>query len=358
MQKRCLLFLVSLGVFLGAARGIARLVPWPADFGPRAKWEWLVEHADEYDVLFIGSSATYYGIVPELFDQVMAQRGHPTHSFNFGAGGMTELEAGYVLDRILALEPKKLEHVFIEASGWDLNIPDDKNAYSPRRSHWHSAKHTLVALESLPRTPKPRPEADGTPRDDWRWRAAQLHAELFLRRLTAEGQGPRIADALLDLGDETLEPTREQLAAERGYLDLGRLEGEKWDEQSGKFQAKLEQYSQTVKNIGGGNQAKLEVQKFPGLARTRAQLEEVRAAGAEPIYYTPPRATALPWAYCLAQAGVYPTFFGYNRPGKYPELYEPANHFDANHLRRVGAEAFTRLIANDFADHLSSRKKD
>ena len=97
---------------------------------------------------------------------------------------------------------------------------------------------------------------------------------------------------------------------------------------------------------------------FPGLEATQAQIQAVREHGAEPIYYTTPRPTALPWAYTLARDGVYPQFFGYNRPGKYPELYEPENHFDANHLRRSGAELFTRLLATDFADWLDRMDAD
>ncbi|MFT4540533.1 MAG: hypothetical protein ACI841_000524 [Planctomycetota bacterium] len=358
LLRRCLLFLVSLGVFLVAARGIALFVPWPADFGPRAKWEWLQENIDDYDVIFVGSSATYYGIVPELFDQVMEERGHTVRSFNFGCGGMTEVEAGYVLDQLLSLEPEKLKHVFIEASGWDLQIPDDKNAYTPRRLHWHDAKHTLGALKGLPTVAKPMPREDGTPREDWRMRSAQLHGELFMRKLTAEGQGPRIALALLGREKEVLEPTREQLAVDHGFIDLSKIEGEKWEKASAKFHAKLAQYKQTVGGIHRGNKAQLKLENFPGMQRTLAQIDEVRATGAEPIYYTAPRATALPWAYRLAESGTYPLFFGYNRPGKYPELYLPENHFDSNHLKRSGADAFTRLIATDFANTLDERKDD
>ena len=78
--------LVFLGTYVLGASGFATLVPWPMDYGQRAKFEYFAERKDEFDAIFIGSSVTAYGIVPEVFDAEMQARGHDFRSFNFGVG--------------------------------------------------------------------------------------------------------------------------------------------------------------------------------------------------------------------------------------------------------------------------------
>jgi hypothetical protein len=39
----------------------------------RDKWAHYEKHKDEYDTLFIGTSRTYRGITPALFDQLTAE---------------------------------------------------------------------------------------------------------------------------------------------------------------------------------------------------------------------------------------------------------------------------------------------
>src|SRR5690348_6244876 len=91
------------------------LLPFPEiDGGVSQKFRFFAAHKDEFDTLFIGSSRIYFQISPAIFDRVTRERGLPTHSFNFGIGGMYLPETSYLLEQILNLKPRNLSWVFIE----------------------------------------------------------------------------------------------------------------------------------------------------------------------------------------------------------------------------------------------------
>lgn len=350
-----LLAVLALASFLATGAAWRSIVPWPDEYGLRAKWEWLAEHADEIDVLFVGSSVTAYGLVPPVFDQAMAERGYELRSFNLGVGGMMPIEADHVLREVLALESARLRYVFVEAGPWEgtLYVRDQKNLFSPRMVHWHDWRGTLDALVCLSNDPPP-PEGQ----EDTRWADARRHLLIFLRKLTSAGQGLRTVRALLGLDEGALSPTPEELEELRGYVDLDVIEDEEWDRRRERFLQELERYRRDVAQVGPNNRREVPVDRHRNRAGLERQIASVRAAGAEPLYYLGPRVASDPLAYALAAAGVLPTFFGLNRPGEYPELYAIENHFDTNHLNRAGAELFTRTLARVFADHLDAERKE
>lgn len=344
---------LTLAAFLGMSAVQRALVPWPTAYGLGAKMEWLEEHKDEYDVLFLGSSVTYYGLVPPVFDQVMAERGRPLRSFNLGVGGMMPIEADRVLQRFLAMEPARLKYVFVEANSWEgtLYLRDQENLFSPRMVHWHDVQGTLDAvtcLENAPAPPEGKPDRRGEDMRD--------HGMIFLRWFSAAGAGLRTLRRLTGLDDEELDPSEEELAQLHGYKDLDVIDLPEWDRRRAGFLGDLDGYQRAVSRVGKGNRQPVDVtrhQNLPGLER---QIASIRAAGAEPIFYLGPRVASDPMAYALAEAGILPSFLPFNRPGAYPELYEPENHWDTNHLSRGGAELFTRLFAEAFADQLEGQE--
>jgi len=74
------------------------VLPFPEiDDGVSQKFRFFAAHKDEFDTLFIGSSRVYFQISPAIFDRVTRASGLPTHSFNFGIGGMYLPETSYLL---------------------------------------------------------------------------------------------------------------------------------------------------------------------------------------------------------------------------------------------------------------------
>ena len=347
---------LSLAGFAAMSSVILALKPWPDELALRAKYEYLADHAGEFDTLFLGSSVTLYGIVPPLFDSVMAERGHPTHSFNLGVGGMTSIEGDYLLREVLARNHESLKYVFVEASNWDGRIFSRASVYAARMANWHSVGHTLIALESNAHNPDPPNTAEGR---WWRWDEGWLHVQLAAGHYTCVGQGPRIVLALLGLDTDRVEPSRADLDAMHGYVQLDLQKGEMWKQARSSFlsEEKQKKFANDVAKVDAENGAAIPLETHFHPAALRAQIAAIRACGAEPIYYVGPRTFATPLEYRMAEAGLLPVLLGFNHPGKYPELYLPERHFDQTHFNRQGADAWTRLMAEAFAQHLDSRAK-
>jgi len=339
-------------VLLGLAGALAggslarALVPWPYEYGLRAKVEYFAEHRDEFDTLFLGASTTYYGIVPEVFDAEMASRGYATRSFNFGVGGMTSVEADYVLRRLLELEPGNLRWLFVEAQNWEWNTFDGRNTFSLRNVNWHDLEHTRMAWECLRNTPTPAGAAPG-----WKWNKAWLTLRLMSRKYSGAGLGKHVVRRWLGL--DPVEPSRADLDRARGYVNTDELHDAEWDGRRAEFTRKLDEYPRA--NIDAANRGGSVKSHRNGLALV-GQIRTIRAAGAEAIYYTGPFNFATPVVYRLADADVLPAYFGHNRPADYPALYDPANHTDPNHLNGTGARIWTRILASEFADWLDARE--
>ena len=86
--------------FLVTCIVLRAVLPFPEiDGGVSQKFRFFAAHKDEFDTLFIGSSRIYFQISPAVFDRVTRESGMPTHSFNFGIGGMYLPETGYLLNR-------------------------------------------------------------------------------------------------------------------------------------------------------------------------------------------------------------------------------------------------------------------
>src|SRR5262249_23207012 len=80
--------LLAAAAFLLVAAAIRPLVPWPVEYGLRAKVEYWKQHEDRFDTVFFGSSYTHRGVRPDVVDAELARRGAPQTSFNFGVQGM------------------------------------------------------------------------------------------------------------------------------------------------------------------------------------------------------------------------------------------------------------------------------
>jgi hypothetical protein len=106
---------IAVTAFFVTCVSLHAVLPFPEiDGGVSQKFRFFSAHKDEFDTLFIGSSRVYFQISPAIFDRVTRESGLPTHSFNFGIGGMYLPETAYLLEQILSLRPRNLRWVFIE----------------------------------------------------------------------------------------------------------------------------------------------------------------------------------------------------------------------------------------------------
>ena len=144
-MRAALNILAFLAAALLVATAIARVTPFPHIAIVTSKVAHFQTEGDDFDVLFLGSSRTYRQVIPEMFDRLMAEAGHPAKAYNLGIDGMRPPEDTYILEQALSKRTKPLRWVFVECSPIRLVMrPEDRGTL--RATYWHDLKRTLVSL--------------------------------------------------------------------------------------------------------------------------------------------------------------------------------------------------------------------
>jgi hypothetical protein len=323
-------FLISVAGLCLTALGLRVLLPAPNIDGVSPKVQFIRDHLDEIDTLFIGSSRVYHGLSPSVFDAVTAAAGVPTHSYNFGVDAMLPPETFYVADQILAAKPRKLRWVFIELEDVQVTISPEQ-VRTHRALSWHDWKRTWLVVRKL---------LELDVREKWKQKKNRIlqnqdtmamHSRLFLQHLANAGR-------FFDLMHWS---PQEDDATQLDYEPLG------------------DGYAPTMVRMEGERRARYEawVAADPASATPREvdryadqvfrrYAEEFRAIGATPIFFVTPGSTAfLPSKFIGAPPGAVMAF---NDARAFPSLYVASSRIDESHLNAAGADEFTRLLAFRF----------
>ena len=335
---------IGAAAFLITCLSLRVVLPFPEiDDGVSQKFRFFATHKDEFDTLFLGSSRVYFQISPAIFDHVTRESGLPTHSFNFGIGGMYLPETGYLLEQILKLKPLKLRWVFIEYDELQTKWSPE-NQTSRRALYWA----------------------------DWK------RVSLLLRKLTDAGTDvvcanpAKVRDIILHQKDEKSTRTLLTFYAtqlEKNYTNVARatdvlnyiLDRDTKERCVSYLGAAGDGYV-TRPNRMSPSQA---VGYERGLATAMAQsgtrplssytleayrqcAQEVREIGAIPIFLITPSTTQI--SIKSENTGLSGVMMAFNNPRTYPNLYRTDVRRDGQHLTRSGAEEFTRIVAANFVE--------
>jgi hypothetical protein len=329
--------------FLITCIGLRAVLPFPEiDGGVSQKFRFFAAHKDEFDTLFIGSSRIYFQISPAIFDRVTRENGLPTHSFNFGIGGMYLPESAYLLEQILNLKPRNLRWVFIEYDELQTKWSPE-NQSSRRALYWA----------------------------DWK------RVSLLLRKLTDAGAGSlslpnptKLRDVMLRRNDE--KNTRSLLTFyvaqfEKNYANVARAAdvpaylwgGDTNERRASYLGAASDGYITKPSRMSPGQAAAYERQLAAAIAGTdqrslspyaveayRQCATVVRRIGAAPIFLITPSTTQIDIV--TENAGATGVVLAFNDPLTYPSLFRSSARRDGQHLTTPGAEEFTRIVAADF----------
>lgn len=315
------------------------------------KLRYFAAHKDQYDVLFIGSSRIYRGVIPRRFDAALAAHGTPVRSFNFGIDSMAPHEANAVLRRLLALAPARLRWVVVEVGPWEGTLRP-ANRFKRRAVFWHDGVETRAVLRSTWGQ-----EASFTAKAD----LLATHLLHFAARASGAGRGPDLLRAWLparprrhafaaedadEVGDED-----DALAAGQGYRDFSpSAYGEPTTHPARRhFQQQVETYRAVVARLAAANRAPATMAAHD-LEALQRQARAIRRAGAEPFFLVPPTPRPTPDLYHLAAAQPALSILLFNDPATYPELFRVDQRFDLEHLTRQGAERFSTLLAAHLHD--------
>lgn len=324
---------------------LSAVLPFPEiDGGVSQKFRFFAAHKDEFDTLFIGSSRIYFQVSPATFDRVTRESGMPTHSFNFGIGGMYLPETGYLLEQILKLKPRKLRWVFIEYDELQTRWSPE-NQTSRRALYWADWKRVSLLLRKLtgagtdalwPPNPEKLRDIVLRQKDEKNTRGLlTFYVTQFERNYTNVS---RAADVLAYfLGRDTKERRASYLgAASDGYVTRPNRMSP----------------SQAAAYESGLAAAMAQTGTRPlspyAVAGYRQCAQEVRKIGATPIFLITPSTTQIDiTTENTGQPGVVMAF---NDPRIYPDLFRSNVRRDGQHLTKSGAEEFTRMVAANLVE--------
>ena len=309
--------------FILACAGLNAVLPFPEIDVVSSNLRFFQQHRDDFDTVFIGSSRIRHQISPAIFDRTMREAGLPTRTFNFGINGMVPPENGYVLERLLGAKPRHLKWVFIELD--ELQTKRVPEAESTRRSlYWHDRKRTSLVLRAI---------LDGGGNREAR-DLLIFHVALFAKNFTNVGRKIDFSAWITHLSKK--EALSKELGRDGdGYVPLSRTLSAA---EMAVYEAELKQ---AVTDAGS---------RFVSASTEHAYrqlVEEVRKAGATPIFIVTPLMMQIKLGF-RPESGIAGTVMSFNDARAYPQLYRNEMRLDGNHLNAVAAEEFTRLLAENF----------
>jgi hypothetical protein len=330
-----LLCVVALSAFVATCAAIHSFAPLHVN-EVSEKLLFFKTHRAEFDTVFVGSSRTYHGVSPKVFDETLRATGRTTRSFNFAIDGMQSPESLMMVRRIVALRPPSLKRIVLETSR--LRVLSNPDPVTPRDIYWHDAEALKYACRKFLADSRPRPAKKKDAGFAKAWAEFTTHLRLFAVNEMNIGR------AGLWLGEATSPPK----VKKQQPPPLG-------PDNDGFAPVFREPDERHVKNVA-------------------AEMEQLRGR-AKPVHQVDPihRGELVRLEKELAQKQVALSFvatpsvrevngkldvpdgspiFVFDDPAS--SLYRLENRFDADHLNTTGAIEFTRLLATEFARRLDA----
>jgi hypothetical protein len=327
---------------------IHEALPFPDVPLVKPKIEHLAAHHDDYDTLFLGSSRIYYQIIPAMFDRLAAEQGLPTRSFNAGIAGLRPPEDAYYFDTILRHPPKSLRWVFIELAGMRTAVDSDKIG-TVRAVYWHDwprlcalFRRALVVKpdmkkRKLTRTINNRLEPFGDFLD---------HLPLFIQNQTNLGRGSILTTHLITNVPRRSVPTPATLGEDlAGWVRTGRPEVMTGSELAAFDKALADRRIEKPTHDPGDpvSQQALET-----------MIAKIEKLGATPVLVVPPTTNKRNF-FPRSERAQKTIVLDFCDLEKFPELSEHRYRLDTDHLNTEGAEVFTRIFAQTWAEAVKRR---
>ena len=295
-----------------------------------AKLRFFALHKDEFDTIFLGSSRIYNGIAPSIFDQVLAENGVRSRSFNFGGGGMYPAEEFHILEQILALHPRNLKRMFLEIDDLQVSWVAGDNP-SQRVVAWHDTKTTVLVARKMLNLDVREPLARKLRRLRKARHSLARHAMLWARNISNEGRAFDLAESFAH-GDQK---DREKLGP--------KLDGHFPTDEVMSGEAELT-YERELAREPARNGGDVALDRYADQAY-RHYARRLRRLGVSPVFIVAPALPQFPSKFSGPPPGL---VLAYNKPSLYPDFYHSSVRVDVNHLNSTGAARFSTLVALDF----------
>ncbi|MBD6619323.1 hypothetical protein FNW02_26720 [Komarekiella sp. 'clone 1'] len=320
------------------------------------KFEHFAKHKDDYDVIFLGPSTTYQGVIPKVFDETMAANGKSIKSFNFGIMAANVAETDFYLQKILALKPANLKWVFLDCL---VDFFMEEAPTSTKNVYWHTPLKTIENFQLII-------ESTSTLKE--KISGFYANSISFLYRWLGIGYFSNFWQQKSEVLPKGI--SAEKLIQEAGYYSMD------WLENSAKrreifLSNSLDSYQKQLKQSKSGIFVRGNMSTYPlnssaikilkKIAYRIDAQEKTSKIKVEPIFFVPPVLntdfdnSAITKAY---KEGYISTLFAFNKPNTFTTLYEVDRRADGRHLNHQGAQEFTRAFAGKFSEHLKLSQQE
>lgn len=368
-KRPAFIFLYSLMFLLAliVTTGLINLISPPfqslqgtGDVG--VKFQYFTEHKDDYDIIFLGPSTTYHGIIPKLFDELMTANGYQVKSFNLGIPGANVAEMDFYLQKVLALKPTKLKWIFLDCIFDVFNEEEEPAAI--KNVYWHTPEKTIENFRLIFESNRSLLV---------KIKAFYTNFISFLYHWFGIGDFSNFLQQRKEVLSNGI--SGEKLLQEAGYYAIDWMDngekrkrlflsnyGEAYQQRLVKAKVVLFEQDDTY-NAYKYPLTKYGIKIFKDFVAKVDELEKVTKIKVEPIFLIPPTlhpeiahsASAIIKAFEL---GYIPTLFDFNHPNTLPNLYEMSNRIDDLHLNHQGAEKLTHILAIKFSEYLKLFEKE
>lgn len=322
--------------------GLRKASPMPDLLVLSPKLEAYRAAPEKYDTVFVGTSRTFYHVVPDEVARGAAEAGCPDwRVYNLGVFGLTGAEEDWLVDQVLTAGGHKLKRIVIEDplpnERTVANVTTDRARYFSSPDMWSAQVASIASYpESLPkRMFRTGMFAVGTGFD---LSGVGRGAEITFP--PGKPPEPKTFDLTYD-GFEALgsKPTPDILARRKDFEDHPE-----------KFEADLALYGTSSGEDVSARAAYL-----------AERLDRLEALGLDAALYISPDLPELNRTPRTGEAvrnlpGGYKVL-NFNRPDVHPDLFKRDLWFDFSHLGETGARRLSVELGREFCTQSAPRKE-
>jgi len=293
--------------------------------------------AADYDTVFIGTSRTFYHIVPDEVEAAMEAEGcQRPNVFNFGVFGLTGAEQDWLLDQVLAAGQGALRTVVMEDPLPEARSLDD--ATNERARFFHAPSDYSATLSSISSFPESAPK------------------KVF--RLGVFGAGAAYDLSGVGRAAELFFPAPVKPApytmdmTSDGFEILGSISSPDIEARRKDFVDHPEKYDEALARYGAASNEAVEARAV----YLQARLRSLKAQGLNAALFVSPDPEELDRTprvgVELARIAPDLSVMNFNRPDVYPDLFGRSLWFDHSHYGEEGARKLSRLAGAELCRDL------
>lgn len=292
------------------------------------------------DFIFVGPSHFEMGIIPAVFDAELS-RFATVRSYNMSIAGLSVPEVDFLLKRLLTLDNCCVKYVVFYPAFELTSIARERP--TARSIDYFDLSNAIAYLSYL-KEYKPAPP-------DPHLDLADYAANIFMSTLQHYLN--------LGIGLRPLEITR-LMWARRPDFQIRGMRGFVADDRALTEDQQLKNWQAGVDDVKiRGPKFREELVSDRMFSKVIDIIDTIERQGAKAIIVRPPS----PWHWPYGHAFIRkyerecpqgPPLLDFGDPVKYPTLYEGANRYDASHLNARGANAWSRLLADQIGELIQS----